>query len=93
MYREITNSSIEEEMEQINSEILKLEEELLLYDPNFHHEDTFAAASTFDWKNLVLHKFIHGPRPNITIEMQAEGLLPEEIATHPEMIRKIIKCT
>lgn len=88
MYREITNSSIEEEMEQINSEILKLEEELLLYDPNFHHEDTFAAASTFDWKNLVLHKFIHGPRPNITIEMQAEGLLPEEIATHPEMIRK-----
>ena len=40
MYREITNSSIEEEMEQINSEILKLEEELLLYDPNFHHEDT-----------------------------------------------------
>lgn len=88
MYREITNASVEEEMEKINNEILSLEEELLKFDPNFHHEDTFAAASTFDWKNLVLHKFIHGPRPNITIAMQAEGLLPEEIASHPEMIRK-----
>lgn len=68
-----------------------MEDELLQYDPNFHHEDTFAAASTFDWKNLVLHKFIHGPRPNITIAMQAEGLLPDEIASHPEMIRKTIK--
>lgn len=88
MYREITNASVEEDMEKINNEILSLEDELLQYDPNFHHEDTFAAASTFDWKNLVLHKFIHGPRPNITIAMQAEGLLPDEIASHPEMIRK-----
>ncbi|EMG48712.1 ARP5 Actin-related protein 5 [Candida maltosa Xu316] len=88
MYREITNTSVEEELEATNKEIISLEEELLQYDPNFHHEDTFAAASTFDWKNSILHKFIHGPRPNITIAMQAEGLSPEEIATHPEMIRK-----
>ncbi|RLV95355.1 Actin-related protein 5 [Spathaspora sp. JA1] len=88
MYRDITNTSVEEEMNSIMTEITNLEEDLLKYDPNFHHEDTFAAATTFDWSNSVLHKFIHGPRPNMTIAMQAEGLAPEEIASHPEVIRK-----
>ncbi|CAI5755955.1 unnamed protein product [Candida verbasci] len=87
-YREITNSSLEDELEEINKKILKVEDELIKYDPNFHIEDTFAAATKFDWKNSVLHKFIHGPRPNITIAMQAEGLSPEEIAMHPETLKK-----
>ncbi|KAI5954307.1 ARP5 [Candida jiufengensis] len=87
-YREISNKSVEEELDKINQEIMAVEDELLKYDPNFHHEDTFAAANSFDWKNSVLHKFIHGPRSNITIAMQAEGLSPEEIANHPEIIRK-----
>ncbi|CAK9437181.1 uncharacterized protein LODBEIA_P15700 [Lodderomyces beijingensis] len=87
-YREISNQSLEEELEKINKNILQVEEELLKYDPNFHHEDTFAAANSFDWKNSVLHKFIHGPRPNITIAMQAEGLSPDEIANHPEIVKK-----
>lgn len=87
-YREISNQTVEKELDQLNKGIIAIEEELLKYDPNFHHEDTFAAANTFDWKNLVLHKFVHGPRPNITIEMQAEGLSPEEIVNHPEIIKK-----
>ncbi|KAI5969691.1 ARP5 [Candida margitis] len=87
-YREISNQSVEEELEELNKGILAIEDKLLKYDPTFHHEDTFAAATTFDWKNSVLHKFVHGPRPNITIEMQAEGLSPEEIVNHPEIIRK-----
>lgn len=87
-YREITNQSLEEDMEKVNKSILEVEEELLKYDPTFHHEDTFAASNSFDWKNLVLHKFIHGPRPNITIAMQAEGLSPDEIANHPDIIKK-----
>ncbi|EGW34252.1 uncharacterized protein SPAPADRAFT_54412 [Spathaspora passalidarum NRRL Y-27907] len=88
LYRDISNTSIEEEMTNIMTEITNLEDDLLKYDPNFHHEDTFAAATTFDWSSSVLHKFIHGPRPNMTIAMQAEGLSPEEIASHPEVIRK-----
>ncbi|KAK6458992.1 vacuolar targeting, actin-related protein [Scheffersomyces xylosifermentans] len=88
VYRDITNVNIEEQQEETNNEILSLEEELLKYDPNFHHEDTFAASMTFDWKNSVLHKFIHGPRQNISIAMAAEGIDPEEIANHPEIIRK-----
>ncbi|KAK6205000.1 vacuolar targeting, actin-related protein [Scheffersomyces amazonensis] len=88
VYRDITNVSIEEQQVETNNQILSLEDELLKYDPNFHHEDTFAASQTFDWKNSVLHKFIHGPRQNITIAMQAEGIDPEEIANHPEIIKK-----
>ncbi|KAG7665784.1 ARP5 [[Candida] subhashii] len=88
IYRDITNTSIEEELSNLSTQITAIEEELLKHDPNFFHEDTFAAATTFDWKNSVLHKFIHGPRPNITIAMQAEGPDPDEIANHPEIIRK-----
>ncbi|KAI3405981.2 ARP5 [Candida oxycetoniae] len=87
-YREISNQSVEEELEIINKSILEVEEDLLKYDPNFYHEDTFAAANSFDWKSSVLHKFIHGPRPNITIAMQADGLSPDEIANHPDIIKK-----
>lgn len=88
VYRDISNATLEEEQEEDNAAILKLEEQLLKYDPNFHHEDTLAASQTFDWKNLTLHKFIHGPRQNITISMQAEISDPDELANHPEIIRK-----
>lgn len=87
-YRDISNASLEEEQEQTNIEILRLEGELLEHDPNFHHEDTFAVQESFDWKNLVLHKFIHGPRQNITLAMQIEGHDPEELLNNPEIIRK-----
>ena len=88
IYRDITNVNLEEEQEENYTAILAIEEELLQYDPNFHHEDTLAAAQTFDWKNLVLHKFIHGPRPNITLAMQSEGMDADEIANHPAIIQK-----
>lgn len=88
VYRDISNASLEEEQDGVNNQILALEEELLKFDPNFHHEDTLAVSQTFDWKNLVLHKFIHGPRQNITIAMQAEGIDSDEIANHPEIIKK-----
>ncbi|KAK6460080.1 vacuolar targeting, actin-related protein [Scheffersomyces coipomensis] len=88
VYRDISSVSLKEEQVVTNNQILSLEEELLKYDPEFHHEDTFAASQTFDWASSTLHKFIHGPRQNITIAMQAEGIDPEEIANHPEIIKK-----
>lgn len=88
VYREINNTKLEEEQEEDQKRIVALEEELLKYDPDFHYEDTFAASQTFDWKNLILHKFIHGPRQSISISMQAEGKTPEEIASHPEIIKR-----
>lgn len=87
-YRDFSSASLEEEQEETNAEILLLEEELLKYDPDFHHEDTFAASESFDWKNLVLHKFIHGPRQSLTLAMQAEGHDPDELINHPEIIRR-----
>lgn len=89
LYRDISNVTLEEEQAEDNIQILKLESELLEHDPNFHHEDTLAVSQTFDWKNLKLHKFIHGPRPNISLAMQLEeGADPDEIATRPEVIIK-----
>lgn len=88
VYREINNTKLEEQQEEDQKRITALEEELLKFDPDFHYEDTFAASQTFDWKNLVLHKFIHGPRQSISISMQAEGKTPEEIASHPEIIKR-----
>lgn len=87
-YRDITNVSLEEQQADDNENVLKIEEELLKYDPNFNHEDTLAASQKFDWENSVLHKFLHGPRQNITLAMQAEGHDAEEIANHPEIIKK-----
>lgn len=88
LYRDISNVTLEEEQANDNAKVLQLEDELLQYDPNFHYEDTLAAAQTFDWKNSTLHKFIHGPRPNISLAMQLEGLEPDEIASKPEIILK-----
>lgn len=87
-YRDISSEALEEEQEVTNEQILALELELLEHDPNFHREDTFAASETFDWKNLVLHKFIHGPRQRLTLAMQAEGHDPDELLDHPEIIRR-----
>lgn len=87
-YRNITNVNLEESQAEDNKRILTIEEELLEYDPNFHHEDTLAASQTFDWRKLSLHKFIHGPRPNISLAMQIEGLSEDEIASKPEIILK-----
>lgn len=87
-YRDISNASLDEEQDHTNSEILRLEDELLEHDPNFHREDTFAVQESFDWRNLVLHKFIHGPRQNLSLAMQIEGHDPEELLNNPEIIRR-----
>lgn len=87
-YRDNSTAALEEEQTETNNEILRLEEDLLEHDPEFHHEDTFAASESFDWQNLVLHKFIHGPRQNLTLAMQAEGHDPDELLNNPEIIRR-----
>lgn len=87
-YRDISSESLEEQQDDTSAEILRLEDQLLEHDPDFHHEDTFAASETFDWKNSVLHKFIHGPRQSLTLAMQAEGHDPDELLNHPEIIRR-----
>lgn len=88
VYRLINSKSLEEEQSRVNGEIVELEKLLLEHDPNFNHQDTFAAALVFDWKNLVLHKFVHGPRPNIALKLLAEGMEDDEIANQPEVITK-----
>lgn len=88
VYREITDTGLMEEQNEDYEKVSKLEDGLLKYDPNFHYEDTLESAQNFDWKNLTLHKFIHGPRPNITIAMQAEITDPDELADHPDIIKK-----
>ncbi|CAH2350435.1 actin-related protein 5 [[Candida] railenensis] len=95
-YRDITNASLEEQLEEDNQAVLKIEAELLLYDPTFHHEDTFNASQKFDWENSTLHKFIHGPRENILVKLQTESsqkndgklLEPEELENHPEVVQR-----
>lgn len=93
-YRDITNVSLEEQQEEDVQSINVIEEELLKYDPTFHHEDTFSAQRKFDWENLCLHKFIHGPRENIIVKLQndlpkdAEPIPQEELETHPEVIKR-----
>ncbi|CAK7891631.1 actin-related protein 5 [[Candida] anglica] len=88
VYRDITNVSLEEEQEEDTAAVLKLEEQLLKYDPKFNHEDTFSASQKFDWKNSTLHKFVHGPRENLTLKLQAEGVEPEELESNPEIIKR-----
>lgn len=87
-YRDISNATLEEDQEEANASILRIEQELMEHDPNFHYEDTLAASETFDWRNSILHKFIHGPRQSLTLAMQAEGHDPQELANHPEIIRR-----
>lgn len=88
VYREINNAAIEEEQDDDYAAVLELEAELLNFDPSFTQEDTMAAANTANWQNLSLHKFIHGPRPNITLKLQREITDPEELANRPEVITK-----
>lgn len=87
-YRDMSNEALEEEQELLNAEVMRVEGDLLEHDPNFHHEDTLAVLELFDWRTLVLHKFIHGPRQNLTVALQAEGHDPEELASHPEVVKR-----
>lgn len=88
VYRDISNTTLEENRARLNDEITKLEETLIKYDPLFTPEDTFAAMLSFNWKDLVLHKFVHGPRPNLSVKLQSEGMDEDEIATHPDIVTK-----
>lgn len=87
-YRDISNANLEEEQEATHNEILRIEQELLDFDPEFTKDDTLAASQKFDWQNSVLHKFINGPRPNLMVKMQAEGHDLDELMTDPEIIRR-----
>ncbi|KAH8681468.1 putative chromatin remodeling complex subunit [Xylariales sp. PMI_506] len=65
VYREIAvgdNGSDDEDGEDdLEGNLKALEEDLLRYDLNFTHEDTFEAQS--DWSRSLLHAFMRGPRP------------------------------
>lgn len=89
VYRDISNSGLEEAQAATTTQIEALEADLLRYDPNFHHEDTLAAAQTFDWKSLVLHKFLHGPRKNLLVALQQDGHDQDDVDRHPEIIRRL----
>ncbi|KAL9631891.1 MAG: hypothetical protein Q9164_005643 [Protoblastenia rupestris] len=53
--------SDEEEEEDLDGEMQKLEQELLEYDPEFHESQTMGAQK--DWTKSLMHAFLRGPRP------------------------------
>ncbi|KAL9104631.1 MAG: hypothetical protein Q9163_000435 [Psora crenata] len=54
-------ASDEEEEEDLDDEMQKLEKELLEFDPNFHESHTMDAQK--DWTKSLMHAFLRGPRP------------------------------
>lgn len=61
IYRDIANVDDEELLEEEEAQLVKIEKELLEYDPNFTVEDTLDAQ--YDWRKSVTHLFLRGPRP------------------------------
>jgi len=61
IYRDIANVDDEEVLEEEEAQLLKIEKELLEFDPNFTVEDTLDAQ--YDWKKSITHLFLRGPRP------------------------------
>ncbi|KAL9130239.1 MAG: hypothetical protein Q9217_001532 [Psora testacea] len=54
-------ASDEEEEEDLDGEMQKLEQELLQFDPDFHESHTMGAQK--DWTKSLMHAFLRGPRP------------------------------
>ncbi|CCE86447.1 Piso0_004937 [Millerozyma farinosa CBS 7064] len=88
IYRDISNAAVEEEQEEDYAKIVAIEEKLIKYDPEFTEDDTLAASQALDWKSSALHKFLHGPRQNVAVALGAKITDPEELANHPEIIKK-----
>ncbi|KAK9462433.1 uncharacterized protein V1516DRAFT_710270 [Lipomyces oligophaga] len=61
VYRDIANASDTEEDEEMNESKRKIEEQLLLYDPDFSLENTLEFQN--DWKQSLVHAFLRGSRP------------------------------
>lgn len=63
IYRQIATGEQSDDDDEEDPEIRlkKVEEELLQHDPHFTEEHTFEAQS--DWTNSILHSFVHGPWP------------------------------
>ncbi|KAI1857664.1 hypothetical protein JX265_011079 [Neoarthrinium moseri] len=65
VYRDIAigdqGSDDEDGEEDFESQVKALEEDLLRYDVNFTHDDTYEAQN--DWSRSLLHAFMRGPRP------------------------------
>ncbi|KAK6073040.1 chromatin remodeling complex subunit (actin) [Seiridium cupressi] len=65
VYRDIAvgqdASDDEEGEEDLEGNLKSLEDDLLRYDVNFSHDDTFEAQN--DWSRSLLHAFTRGPRP------------------------------
>lgn len=53
--------SDEEDEEDLDADMQKLEQELLEFDPDFHESLTIGAAR--DWTKSLMHAFLRGPRP------------------------------
>ncbi|ODV94205.1 hypothetical protein PACTADRAFT_44513 [Pachysolen tannophilus NRRL Y-2460] len=97
IYRDIgENAEQESEFEEEeDTKILKIEQELLEYDPNFTVEDTM--ANNFNWRNSVVHKFLRGPRPfnqedsheQHRIHLNVERIKVPEIMFQPSSIAGI----
>lgn len=88
VYRKINNCNLEEEQDKLNLLIHEIEETLLKHDPSFKFENTFAASQSFDWKNLVMHKFLHGSKQDSFVSIQSQNLDRDETSNHPDIIKK-----
>lgn len=61
VYQDLGNDNSEDEDEEAQKEIKRLEDLLLEHDPNFTIADTREAE--LDWRKSIVHLFLHGPRP------------------------------
>ncbi|KAH6660705.1 putative chromatin remodeling complex subunit [Truncatella angustata] len=90
VYRDIAvgqDASDDEEggEEDLEGSLKSLEEDLLRYDTNFTHDDTFEAQN--DWSKSLLHAFARGPRPFMGSQAEINQLhLNVERIKVPEVI-------
>lgn len=91
IYRDIANIDDEEILEDEEQQLIKLEKELLEFDPNFTEEDTLEAQ--YDWRKSTLHLFYRGPRPfdsedsheNHQIHLNIERIRVPEVLFQPSI--------
>lgn len=61
VYRDIANASDTEEDDEMAESIRKIEEQLMVYDPNFSLDTSLEAQN--NWMNSLVHAFLRGSRP------------------------------
>lgn len=86
VYQDLGNDSDGDEDGETQKEIKRLEDALLEHDPKFTIADT--KEPELDWRNSVIHLFLHGPRPYEpeSLQQQHRMVLNVERIRVPEVL-------